>query len=109
MKTIIVSAVGVAILAAADQPQTFHGVITDTMCGKTHGMVAGQPDDKCIAMCVKGSSSQYALYDGKEILKLNDQKKPAQFTTKRVTVTGTLNSKTKAIKVSSIEPEGASK
>jgi len=109
MKTIILSAVGVAILAAADEPQTFRGVITDTMCGKTHGMVAGQPDDKCIAMCVKSSSSQYALYDGKEILKLSDQKKPSQFITKRVTVTGTLNPKTKTIKVSSIEPEGAFK
>ena len=107
MKTIILWAVAVATLAAADQPQTFHGVITDTMCGKTHGMVAGQPDDKCIATCVRGSSSQYALHDGKDILRLSDQKNPAQFTAKRVTVTGTLNPKTKTIKVSSIEAEGA--
>ncbi len=72
-------------------------------------MTAGQTDDKCIAMCVKGSSSQYALYDGKEVLKLSDQKKPAQFTAKRVKVTGTLNEKTKTIKVDSIEPEGGAK
>jgi hypothetical protein len=85
------------------------GVITDTMCGKTHGMVAGQPDDKCIAMCVKGTSSQYALNDGKSVLKLSDQKSPAKFAAQRVKVTETLNEKTLTIKVSSIEPEGGSK
>jgi hypothetical protein len=79
------------------------------MCGKAHGMVAGQPDDKCIAMCVKGTSSQYALYDGKAVLKLSDQKTPAKYAAQRVTVTGTLNEKTQTIKVSSIEPEGGSK
>ena len=93
-------------LTAANQQQTFTGVITDTMCGKTHGMVAGQPDDKCIAMCVKGSSSQYALYDGSSVLKLSDQKSPARYAARRVKVTGTLNEKTRTIKVSSIEPEG---
>ena len=47
-------------LAAANQPQTFTGVITDTMCGKKHDMMPGQPDAKCIEMCVKGSSTEYA-------------------------------------------------
>jgi hypothetical protein len=79
------------------------------MCGKAHGMMAGQPDDKCIAMCVKGSSSQYALNDGDRILKLSDQKTPAKYAAQRVRVTGFLNEKTKTIKVSSIEPEGGAK
>jgi hypothetical protein len=85
------------------------GVITDTMCGKAHGMMANQPDDKCIAMCVKGTSSQYALFDGKEIWKLTDQKKPARLAAQHVKVTGTLNEKTKTIKVESIEPEEAAR
>jgi hypothetical protein len=105
---LILAAAVTCILAAADQ-QTFTGVITDTMCGKAHGMVAGQPDDKCIAMCVKGSSSQYALYDGKSVLKLSDQKTPANHAAQRVKVTGILNEKAQTIKVSSIEPEGGSK
>jgi hypothetical protein len=96
------------MVAAADQ-QIFTGTITDTMCGKSHGMLAGQPDDKCIAMCVKGSSSQYALFDGKTLLKLSDQKVPAKYAAQRVKVTGTLNEKTQMIKVNSIEPEGVSK
>lgn len=93
-----------AALFAANAPQTFTGVITDTMCGKTHNMLAGQPDDKCIAMCLK-SSAQYALNDGTQILKLSDQKTPAKFAARRVKVTGILNEKTRTIKVTAIEPE----
>ena len=84
--------------------ETFTGIITDTICGKSHTMMAGQPDEKCIAACVKGSS-QYALYDGKQVLKLSDQKLPAKFAAKRVKVSGTLNEKTHTIKVISIEAE----
>jgi hypothetical protein len=81
---------------------TFTGIITDTMCGAKHEMMKDQPDGKCIAMCVKGSD-QYALYDGKSVWKLSDQKLPARFSTQRVTVTGELNEKSKTIKVTSIQ------
>ena len=109
MKSIYLAAAFASVLAAANSPQTFTGVITDTMCGKTHGMVPGQPDDKCIAMCVKGSSSQYALYDGKQVIKLSDQKTPAKFAAQRVRVKGTLDEKTKIIQVDSIESERGAK
>ncbi len=108
MRKIIFAAAMASVLATADQ-QKFTGVITDTMCGKTHTMMPGQTDDKCIAMCVKGSSSQYALYNGKAVLKLSDQKTPAKYAARRVKVTGALNEKTQTIKVSSIEPETGSK
>ena len=109
MRRVILLAAAIATTIAAADQQTFTGVITDTMCGKSHGMVAGQPDDKCVAMCVKGTSSQYALYDGLSVLKLSDQKTPSKYAAQRVKVTGTLNEKTQTIKVSSIEPEGGSK
>jgi hypothetical protein len=109
MRRAILLAAAIGLTAAAADQQTFTGVITDTMCGKTHGMLAGQPDDKCIAMCVKGTSSQYALYDGKTVLKLSDHKTPAKFAARRVKVTGTLNEKTQTIKVNSIEAEGESR
>ena len=73
------------------------------------GRLPGQPNDKCIAMCAKGSSSQYALYDGKVVLRLTDQKMTAKYAAQRVKVTGALNDKTQTVKVSSIEPEGGSK
>jgi hypothetical protein len=52
------------------------------------------PTTKCITMCVKGTSSQYALYDGKSVLKLSDQKLPGKYAAQRVRVIGTLNEKT---------------
>jgi hypothetical protein len=57
-------------------------------------------------MCVKGSG-EYALYDGKNILKLSDQKLPAKFAAQRVKVTGTYDEKTQRIKVTSIEPSSS--
>ncbi len=105
MKLITLGTIVLAASAWAAQPQIFTGVITDTMCGKSHGMTAGQPDDKCIAACVKGSSSQFALFDGKQLWKLSDQKRPAKFAAKRVKISGTLNEKTGTIKMDSLEAE----
>jgi hypothetical protein len=82
---------------------TFTGTITDTMCGAKHTMMKDQPDDKCIRMCVKGSS-EYALFDGQTVLKLSNQSKSAKFAAQKVKVTGTLDEKTKTIKITSIDP-----
>lgn len=90
---------------AAAHAETFTGVITDTMCGAKHGMMKDQPDDQCVKMCAKGQYV-YALFDGTNVLKLSDQKTPAKFAAQKVMVTGTLDPKTKTIKVSSIEPAG---
>ena len=92
-----------AAVVTAAQAATFTGVITDTMCGAKHEMIKGQPDDRCVKMCVKGQSD-YSLFDGKNVLKLSDQKTPAKFAAQKVKVTGTLDPKTNTIKVSSIEP-----
>jgi hypothetical protein len=97
-------------LFAANEPATFTGVITDTLCGRSHGMMKAPSDEACVKMCVKGSG-EFALYDGKNILKLSDQKLPAKFAAQRVKVTGTYDEKAQRIKVTSIEPlsTGASK
>ena len=93
----------ITIILALALSETFTGVVTDTMCGAKHTMMKDQPDDKCIKMCVKGSSD-YALYDGQNVFKVSDQSKLAKLAAQKVTVTGTLDSKTKAIKITSIEP-----
>jgi hypothetical protein len=49
-------------------------------------------------------SGEYALFDGQNVLKLSDQKIPAKVAAQKVKVTGTLDPKTKTIKVVSIEP-----
>jgi len=94
----------VVLASVAWGAETFTGVITDTMCGAKHTMMKNQADDKCVAMCTKGSS-EFALFDGKTVMKLSDQKKPAKFAAQRVKVTGTYDEKSKSIKVLAIEPE----
>jgi hypothetical protein len=93
----------ITILLALSLAETFTGTISDTMCVAKHTMMKDQPDDKCVRMCVKGSSD-YALFDGKNIFKLSDQSKPAKFAAQKVKVTGTLNTKTNTIKITTIEP-----
>lgn len=92
----------ITILLALGLAETFTGVVTDTMCGPKHTMMKG-PDDKCIRMCVKGSSD-YALFDGENVFKLSGAAKSATFAGQRVKIEGRLDAKTKTIKARSIEP-----
>ena len=89
-----------ALLGAG--PQTYTGVITDTLCGAKHSM-KGHSDADCAKMCAK-ASGEYALFDGQNVVKLGDQKTPAKFAAQKVKVTGKLDQKTNTIKVVSIEP-----
>jgi hypothetical protein len=89
---------------AGPASQTFTGVITDSMCGKDHTMMKMTPDSKCAQECVK-HGSQYALFDGKTLYRLSDQKTPEAFAGQRVKITGTLYEKTKILKVGSISAE----
>ena len=102
--TLILFATG-AITSSAVLGETITGTITDTMCGASHTMMKGQPDADCVKMCVKGSA-EYALYDGKTVWKLSDQKTPANFAGKKVKVTGTADPKTKTIKTTAFEASG---
>ena len=82
----------------------FSGVITDTMCGADHKAMSMGTDQQCAQECVKMDPAKwkFALYDGKNTYVLSDQSTPAKFAAKRVKVTGTLDEKTKTIKVESI-------
>ena len=90
-----------ALVAGAENPQTFTGVITDSMCGKNHAPMQVTPDSKCVQECVK-AGSKYALFDGTNTYVLSDQKTPEQFAGQKVRITGTLFEKTKILKVDSI-------
>jgi len=93
-----------ASLVAAPGKQTFTGVITDSMCDKgDHSqMRMGPTDAECTKACVDVHGASYVLYDGKEAYTLSDQKMPEKFAGKKVTVTGTINTKAKTIQVDSI-------
>ena len=94
----------VVALAAPPGKQTFTGTITDSMCdnGDHSHMRMGPTDAECTNACVSIHGASYVLYDGKEAYTLSDQKTPEKFAGKKVTVTGTLDAKTKTIQVDSI-------
>lgn len=103
MKPLILSIFIVAALAAPET-RKFTGTITDSMCATAdHSqMRMGPTDGECTIACVEAHGASYVLYDGKEVYTLSDQKTPEKFAGKKVTVTGTLDVKTKTIQVGSI-------
>ncbi len=104
MKLLIFSLLIVATLAAAQAKQTFTGTITDSMCpaGDHSRMRMGSTDAECAIACVSAHGAPYVLFDGKEVYSLSDQQTPEKFAGKKVTVTGTLDAKTKTIRVDSM-------
>ena len=103
MKHLIAGLLAVASLSAVQTRQTFTGTITDEMCAETHApMRMGPTDAECTTACVLAHGTRYALYDGKDVYILSDQTLPEQFAAQKVSVIGTLDAKTRTIKVDSI-------
>jgi hypothetical protein len=104
MKYLILSLLAVATLLAAQGKQTFTGAITDDECSRAdHSrMRMGATDAQCAVACVEVHGGQFVLFDGKEVFQLSDQQAAEQFAGQKVTVTGTLDARTKTIQVSSI-------
>jgi hypothetical protein len=103
--TVITVALLVASLIAAQaQRRQFTGTITDNMCpaGDHSRMRMGSNDAECTIACIEAHGASYVLFDGKDAYNLSDQKAPEKFAGKKVTVAGTLDSKTRTIKVDSI-------
>ena len=95
-----------AAMAAGQGARTFTGVISDSECSSTdHShMRMGPTDAECVKACIASHGASYVLLDGKDIYTLSDQQTPAKFAAQKVTVVGTLDAKTKTIKVQSIAP-----
>jgi hypothetical protein len=104
MKPPLLSLLTIAVLAAAPGKQKFIGIITDSMCGLAdHSqMRMGPTDAECTIACVQAHGALFVLYDGKQVYTLSDQQTPEKFAGKKVTVTGTLDAKTRTIQVDSI-------
>ena len=103
-KAVLGVVIASALAAAADKAQTFTGVITDTICGAKHTMGI-TPDDKCVRECVKMDPKRwkYALLAASEMFVLSDQQTPEKFAAQKVRITGTLDAKTKILRVDKIE------
>jgi hypothetical protein len=103
MKLFIASLLAAAFVAAPAS-QTFVGTITDSMCAKADhsGMRMGPTDADCTTACVGIHGASYVLYDGKNTYTLSDQQAPEKFAGQKVKIVGTLDVKSKTIKVQSI-------
>lgn len=102
----LVLAASVLMGAAAQDERTFTGIITDEMCanGSHSRMRMGPTDADCTLACIVAHGARYVLFDGKSAYILSDQKTPEEYAAQKVTVTGTLDSKTMTIKVAAIRP-----
>ena len=104
MNRLTIGVVIIAAFATGQSNRKFAGTITDSMCASAdHSrMRMGPTDAECTIACVNVHEAAYVLYDGKEAYSLSDQHTPERFAAQRVTVMGTLDSKTKTIQVNSM-------
>ena len=104
MKALIASLLALATVQAPPVKRTFSGTVTDSMCEDADhaAMRMGPTDAECTVACIAEHGAAYVLYDGKSTYALSDQRTPEKFAGKKVTVTGTLDAKTKTIQVDSI-------
>jgi hypothetical protein len=104
MRPLVVSLLAVTALSAAQGKQTFVGTITDDMCERAdHSrMQMGPTDAECTRACVAQHGAAFVLFDGTNVYKLSDQKTQDKFAGQKVRVTGTVDAKTKTIRVESI-------
>ncbi|MEP7308595.1 MAG: DUF5818 domain-containing protein [Acidobacteriota bacterium] len=106
MKQLTLCLLAVTALSAAPGTQTFTGTITDDMCarGGHAQMRMGPTDAECTVACVGAHGASYVIVDGKNVYTLSDQRMPEKLAGQKVKVVGTLDAKTKTIKVDSIRP-----
>jgi hypothetical protein len=104
MRRLLFGLVLIAALISAQGNRKFTGVITDSMCatGDHSRMKMGANDAECTIACIQAHGALYVLFDGKEVYTLSDQQTPEKFAGQKVTVTGTLDAKTKKLQVVSI-------
>ena len=104
MRYVVICLLVASALSAAQEQRTFTGVITDDQCaGAGHArMRMGPTDAECTRACVMLHDAAYVLEDGANVYALSDQKTPDRFAGHRVRVTGTLDAKTRTIRVASI-------
>ena len=66
-------------------------------------MQMGPTDAECTKACVIAHGASYVLEDGKTAYTLSDQKTPETFAGQKVTIVGTLDARTKTIRIESIK------
>ena len=103
MKLLTAGLMALAITPPA--ARTITGTITDSMCATAdHShMQMGPTSAECTKACVEEHDAAFVLFDGKDVYTLSDQRMPAKFAGRKVTVTGTVDAKNHTIRVASIK------
>lgn len=85
-------------------PATFTGTIIDAECVRDGhaAMRMGPTDAECARACVMAHDSAFVLDAGATVYLLSDQKAAERFAAQKVSVTGTLDPKTRTILVESM-------
>ena len=93
-----------SLYAAETKENTWHGIITDDMCGKKHLEMTPEKARECALSCVK-KGSHLVLYNKKDdkTFMLSDQAKATEFAGEHVVVNGTIDAAGKEITVTSIQ------
>jgi hypothetical protein len=104
MKPVILGLFLAVAVSAAQEKQTFTGVITDDMCamGGHSRMRMGPTDAECVKACILSHDARYVLLAGEDVYELSDQQAPEKFAAQRVRIVGSLDAKSKTIRVESI-------
>ena len=104
MKSATIVVLALAAFSAAPAERTFTGTIFDDMCATAGhaSMRMGPTDAECTRACVALHGASYVLVAGKNVYSLSDQKTPEQLAGQQVKVVGTLDDKTRTIRVRSM-------
>jgi len=97
----------IATVFALAAPQTFTGVLSDSMCGGKH-MLPGKTDAECTRECIK-ANSKYGLLVDKKVYTLSGSLREApSLAGKQVRITGEKSGDTIAVKsISAADKQGA--
>ena len=112
-------ALSLAVLAAAEEPSTFRGEISDSQCAfnvhsltkshkemlKSKSGAAGHNAATCSLYCIAQLGGKFVLAEKAHVYHLDNQDLPRRFVGERVRVHGVLDPKTETIHVVSIEAD----
>jgi hypothetical protein len=110
-----VLAAALLVPAADEKPTTFHGQIADTQCAmnihsltRSHAEMlkakaTGGTEGSCATYCVRYLGGDFVLSSKGEVYRIDNQDKVRLFAGQKVKITGTLDPKTKTIRLLEIE------
>ena len=104
MKALFLSLIVFAVSVQAPAARTLQGTITDSECAKAdHSqMHMGDTDAECVKACMDYHDATLALFDGTSTFEIVNQAIAVKFAGRKVTVTGTVDEKTRRITITDI-------